>query len=295
MQKRTSFAVDIGGTKIQIAVVHEEKGILFRKEIPSLAHEGGESISQRISEVIVALKKDYPEAVGIGVGTAGQIDNQGTIQSATKVFKDWVGFPLAKKLHEASSLPVKVINDVQAMALGEMHFGFHYQNMIALAMGTGVGGAIIQNGELMRGETGAAGELGHLVLKPQGRACPCGQFGCVEAYLSGPALEREYQHLRNEKKSAQEIFASKEPFEQSLVQNYLENMIQTLTSLSNIFAPEAIVLSGGVANSLGEWIPFIQENVQSRVLKINRSVKIKQSELLADAMILGAASLFFPS
>lgn len=293
MRKTTSFAVDIGGTNIQIAVVHQDQGILFKKEIPSLAHEGGESIKNRISQEINALKKEYPEAIGVGIGTAGQINNQGQIESATKVFKDWVGYPLAQKLREACDLPVKVINDVQAMALGEMHFGFQYQNMIALAMGTGVGGAIIQNGTLIRGETGAAGELGHLILKPQGRACPCGQFGCVEAYLSGPALERAYHHIRDKEKSAKAIFESKEAFDQSLVQNYLENMIHTLSSLTNIFAPEAIVLSGGVAHSLGPWIPFIEENVRKRVLKINQSVKIKQSKLLSDAMLLGAASLFF--
>lgn len=291
MQKRISYAVDIGGTKIQIALVCEDGTILKKIEIPSLAHEGGVSITKRIAEMIA--KMHHPEAVGIGIGTAGQIDNSGKIQSATDVFKDWVGFPLADHLKKETGLNVKVINDVQAMALGEMHFGFAYKNMIALAMGTGVGGAIIQNGQLLRGETGAAGELGHLILKPQGRACPCGQFGCVEAYLSGPALEREFKHLSKKTLSAKDIFLSKDPLAQSLIQNYLENMIQTLTSLSNIFAPEAIILSGGVANSLGDWIPYLEENVRKRVLKINQNVMIKKSELLADAMLLGAASQFF--
>lgn len=289
-----AIGVDIGGTKIQVALVNQEKGIMDKIIIPTLPETGGEDISFRISKTIKEiLEKHQTQAIGIGIGTAGQISNDGIIKSATDVFSNWVNFPLKTTLESLTGLHTQVINDVQAMALGEYRYGLKYENMISLAMGTGVGGAIISEGTLIRGEKGAAGELGHLLLKPSGRRCPCGNFGCVEAYLSGPALEREYKSITNEFKSAQAIFSSTDSLAQALVNDFLQDLITTCTTLTNIFSPEAIILSGGVANSLSPYIDFIEENVQRRVLKINKDIKIKQSELLADAMILGAASLCF--
>lgn len=289
-----AIGVDIGGTKIQVALVHQEKGIIDKIIIPTLPETGGEDISFRIAKTIKEiLDKHKTQAIGIGIGTAGQISNDGIIKSATDVFSNWVNFPLKTTLESLTGLHTQVINDVQAMALGEYRYGLQYENMISVAMGTGVGGAIISEGSLIRGEKGAAGELGHLLLKPSGRRCPCGNFGCVEAYLSGPALEREYKSITNEFKSAQEIFSSTSSLAQALVNDFLQDLITTCTTLTNIFSPEAIILSGGVANSLSPYIDFIEENVQRRVLKINKDIKIKQSKLLADAMILGAASLCF--
>ena len=289
-----AIGIDIGGTKIQVALVNLNKGIIDKTVIPTHPQNGGEDISLRIALAVNELiQKCNVKPIGIGVGTAGQISNTGIIKSATDVFQDWVNFPLKERLELLTGLKTQVINDVQAMALGEYRFGLKYENMISLAMGTGVGGAIISQGKLIRGDKGAAGELGHLTLKPSGRRCPCGNFGCVEAYLSGPALEREYTSLTGEHLSAKDIFNSDYPLTQSLIHDYLQDLITTCTSLTNIFSPEAIILSGGVANSLTEHIQFIEENVQNRVLKINKEIKIKQSNLLADAMILGAASLCF--
>lgn len=289
-----AIGVDIGGTKIQIALVNEAKGILDKIVIPTLPDTGGESIAKRIADAIDQLSSRNNEIpIGIGVGTAGQISNSGIIKSATDVFVNWVNFPLKDTLQDLTNLPTAVINDVQAMALGEVQYGLKYENMISLAMGTGVGGAIVLNGQLVRGANGAAGELGHMLLKPSGRRCPCGNFGCVESYLSGPALEREFFSITNNELSAQEIFTSSDYIASALVSDFIQDLISTCVSLVNTFSPQAIVLSGGVANSLGHHIDFIEENVRARVLKINKDVAIKQSHLLADAMILGAASLCF--
>ena len=196
---KKAIAVDIGGTSIQIACVDEVEGILKNLTIPTEADKGGEDILKRIGdEIEIMIDKDI---LGIGIGTAGQIDNDGVIRSAANI-KNWTGLKVKDILEDRFKLPVRIVNDVQAMALGEMVYGYNYPDMISLALGTGVGGAIITNGQLYRGSNGSAGELGHTTLIPFGVPCGCGSVGCVERYISGPALERMYYEKTKKHKNA---------------------------------------------------------------------------------------------
>lgn len=289
---RKAIAVDIGGTGIQIAYVDENDGILKQVKIPTDADKGGKDILKRIGDEIETMVDN--DIVGIGVGTAGQIDNEGTIRSTANI-KNWTGLNIKGILEERFNLPVQVVNDVQAMALGEMTYGYSFPNMISLAIGTGVGGAIITDGKLYRGSNGSAGELGHTILVPFGSPCGCGSMGCVERYISGPAIERIYFEKTGIHKDGIDIFKEEEDASKEVIQEFLGYLNITLANIANTFAPEAIVLSGGVAQSLDRYMDEIERSAQKSSLSANQKVKILQSKLSHDAMVLGAASTIFTS
>lgn len=287
---KKAIAVDIGGTGCQIAYVDEKEGILKQVKIPTHADLGGENILSRIGDEIEKLMDK--EILGIGIGTAGQIDNEGTIRSTANI-KGWTGLNIKGILEERFNVPVQVVNDVQAMAMGEMIYGYNYPNMISLALGTGVGGAIIANGQLYRGTNGSAGELGHTVLVPFGLPCGCGSQGCVERYISGPAIESMYFEKAKIKKSGINIFKEEDQASKEVIADFLSYLNLVLSNIANTFAPDAIILSGGVAQSLEKYMPEIEANAQQSSLSANQSIKIHQSKLSHNAMILGAASLIF--
>lgn len=289
---KKAIAVDIGGTGSQIAYVDENKGILKQITIPTDANKGGKDILQRIGdEIEKMINKDV---LGIGIGTAGQIDNDGTIRSAANI-KGWTGLNIKKILEERFKLPVQVVNDVQAMALGEMVYGYSYPNMVSLALGTGVGGAIIANSHLYRGSNGSAGELGHTILVPFGHPCGCGSKGCVERYISGPAIEAMYQKKTKKIKKGIDIFKEEDEASKEVIQEFLKFLNIHLANIANTFAPDAIILSGGVAESLDKYMNQIEKDAQAASLPANQKIKIHQSKLSHDAMILGAASTIFTS
>lgn len=163
--------------------------------------------------------------------------------SATETFSDWQGLPIQTWLEKATGQCVAVVNDVQAMGLGEQFFGAGkgVNNFLCVAVGTGIGGAIIADGKLQRGHSGAAGEVGHMVLYPNGRKCPCGNQGCFEAYASGTALEELYAETFKEVKKGQEIFKEALANNENaafIINQYVENVAIGLTTLTNMFNPE---------------------------------------------------------
>ncbi|MEF3330951.1 ROK family protein [Oceanobacillus sp. M60] len=293
---RNAIGIDIGGTKIAMGLVQENGILLKKEEFTTLRKEKGEKILRMITDRIPSF---YDEnTTGIGIGSAGQIGHSGKVLSATDTFSDWQGLPIQTWLENETGYRVAVVNDVQAMGLGEQYFGAgrDVKNFLCVAIGTGIGGAIIADGQLLRGHAGAAGEVGHMVLYPNGRECPCGNKGCFEAYASGTALEAMYAENFKEVKKGQEIFAEALGDNENaafIINQYIENLAIGMTSLTNIFNPEKIILGGGVSGSLVPFITDIRKQVRNQVNKINKDVEIELSMLGGDAMIIGAASLVF--
>ncbi|MFD1427363.1 glucokinase [Kroppenstedtia sanguinis] len=289
-----AIGIDIGGTKIGIGVVREDGVFLKKEEISTNPHMNGESILSRIAERLRQFREE--EIAGIGIGTAGQISPRGVVLSSTDTFSDWKGINVKRQMEEATGCRVEVVNDVQAMGLGEQRFGAgkNVNDFICVALGTGVGGSIITNGKLVRGHLGAAGELGHMILIPEGRRCPCGNRGCLEAHVSGVAIESLYQERYSVAKKGQLIFKEaleNDPHALAVVEHYLMDLTTGLTSLVNIFNPEKVILGGGVAQSLLPYMERLTYDVRRYVAPVNDKVSIEQSRLRGDAMILGAASL----
>ena len=189
-QDRYAVGVDVGGTKIAVGVVASDGQVLY-KAIASTPRDQ-DDVVEHILAIIKDLQDRYPDVAAVGVGAAGMIDwPTGHIRWAPN--NSYSDLPLQQLLAEGSGLPAVVENDANAAAWAEaaVGAGAGLGNIIALTIGTGIGAGIILNGELQRGETGIAGEAGHIIVSPRGgELCGCGATGCLEAMASGTALGR---------------------------------------------------------------------------------------------------------
>jgi glucokinase len=190
-----TIGVDIGGTKIAAGVVDEKGQILsrIRRETPA---QDGEQVIEAIAACISELSTEHGEIVGAGIGAPGFIDAaRSTVLFAPNL--PWRREPLRAKIEQLTSLPTVVENDANAAAWGESVFGAGsaQPHTATITVGTGLGGGLVVNGELVRGAFGVAGEIGHINVVHEGRRCGCGLLGCWEQYASGRALVREAREL----------------------------------------------------------------------------------------------------
>ncbi|SMB99628.1 glucokinase [Thermanaeromonas toyohensis ToBE] len=290
------IGIDVGGSKIRGALVSRDGSLQRVIEISTEADKGGLHVVRRVLSIIKELLEQ--SVLGIGIGTAGQVGFDGSILGATNTFPGWTGIPLKKIVESETYLPVKVVNDVHAMALGELYFGEAkgVQHFLCLALGTGVGGAIVINRKLFRGSTGAAGEIGHLIIHPNGRSCPCGRKGCLEAYVSATALTKRYEEKTGIKMKASEILKNSllgKELEAEIIKDFLEDLANALASLVSIFDPQKIILGGGIAKELLPYLKKLMDMVKYQLNPTRQpTFRLSISQLGGDAMILGAASLF---
>jgi glucokinase len=187
---------DLGGTNLRAAMVDVETGeVLQQKSVPSLAREGYDAVMGRMAELIMqvmhasGLKKE--EVGGIGIGVPGVYDpEKGETLFLPNLPGTWPHVPLAATIFSLTGLPVAILNDVRSITFGEWSFGAGkgVDTVAVLAVGTGVGGGLVINGQLHLGIRGSGGELGHMVIDYNGPRCGCGNHGCLEAFASGPAI-----------------------------------------------------------------------------------------------------------
>ena len=195
---------DLGGTNIKGAIVDSEQGIVFGvKSIKTLSHEGHDAVIDRIANLALDMVRESginpAEILGIGVGLPGAINSKiGLSVFMTNLPDHWINVPVANIIQQKTGYPAFLLNDVNAITWGELRFGAgrNASSMVCMALGTGIGGGIVIDGNLVLGRTGAAGELGHMIVEPNGTRCNCGGYGCLETYASGPAIRsaarREY-------------------------------------------------------------------------------------------------------
>lgn len=198
------IAIDLGGTKIEIGLFNKAGELEWRKKIPTHTERGGSQAMDRIAEEVRAIRSERPDVApgGVGVCTPGPIDNKtGIVYNACNV--PWGEFPIAAEIERRLQLPTVVDHDAKVAALGEYYFGLKEQekNFVYIVIGTGVGGAIIHNGELFRGVTNCAGEVGFMTIDYQDTSSP-DIPGNVESYLGGPDIIAYYQ---SQKKDAGEV------------------------------------------------------------------------------------------
>lgn len=196
--------VDLGGTKIEFGLVDPQNRIVSRLRVPTEQHEGPQAVVECIAQSVAQLESVLPDGqriAALGLCSPGPLDHHtGTLMDPPNL-PGLHHAPLGQMLAERLDLPVVLEHDAKATALGVFHYGVgrghsassHRRSMVYIVVGTGVGAAIIVDGRLYRGEHNFAGEVGHITLDRNGEACHCGSRGCVETYLSGPALARRYQ------------------------------------------------------------------------------------------------------
>ncbi|WP_071392962.1 ROK family glucokinase [Bacillus tuaregi] len=268
MEEKWLVGVDLGGTTIKMAFISQAGEILHSWEIPTDRREKGKdiplSIARSIDQKLDELKKSKIQIAGIGIGAPGPVNEDGSLEVAINL--GWRNFPLQEILERETSLPVTVENDANVAALGEMWKGAGHgaKNMLCVTLGTGVGGGIIVNGEIVHGANGAGGEIGHVTSVPVGGApCNCGKNGCLETIASATGIVRlareelsssveESQLRAHEEISAKLVLdAAKEG--DSLANRVIEQVAfhlgLALANLANGLNPEKIVIGGGVSKA----------------------------------------------
>ncbi len=287
------LALDIGGTSIKIGIINKHGEILESSEVPTFAKEGGEVLINRVLDIIGR----YDNIDRIGISATGQVDPiEGKIIFATDNIPGWTGIEIKRRIEEKYKIPTAVENDVNAAALGEAYFGAAIGNesFLCLTYGTGVGGAIIEKGEIYRGNLNSAGEFGHIITHVGGRDCTCGGKGCYETYALTTSLVRQVKEkLGMEDVNGRIIFdyLNKGNHDiKNIVDKWLQEVIMGLVSLIHIFNPSLIVLGGGIMSQT-YIIDYIRENLPNYVMPNYKEVKVVQASLGNNAGILGAAHL----
>jgi glucokinase len=269
--------IDLGGTKIQTVIVDAAGDVKGESRRPTPTSGGPQDVAD---EMAAALKEAAEQAgvktaalEGIGVGSPGDADEKTGIVSGARNLPGWEGsFPLAATLKEALGAEVRIGNDVQVATEAEFHLGAgrEFQSLIGVFWGTGVGGGLVLDGKPWLGR-GAAGEIGHMVVKRGGAKCPCGRKGCMEAYAGRSAMEAEARR-QHEEGHKTDLFKLMEKHEkprltsgiweraidandhlaEDLIHRAIEALGTGVASAVNLLDPEAVIIGGGLGVRFGD-------------------------------------------
>lgn len=292
-----TLALDIGGTKTAAALVTEDGVLVDRRRSSTPAALGADAVMAEALGMAHSLMADHaPDRVG--VGSAGVIDTDtGTVHSATDALPGWTGTDLRGTFHRELGLPVSVANDVHTHALGEYWRGAarDHECVLFVAVGTGVGGALLIDGDVRSGARSAAGHVGHVpVPEADGLACPCGANGHVEAVASGPALVRANRLAGGQVTRLEEVVAAADrgdPSARAVLAAGARALGTALVGAVNVLDPDLIVVGGGVTAAGDHWWPYLRQGVADGTIPALRGLPVAASQLGADAALLGAARL----
>jgi fructokinase len=286
--------IDLGGTKIEGVVLAPGGEVLTRQRIPTEAEGGYEHIVTRVGELAAALLAEAPDCPSVGVGTPGAVSRRtGRMKNCNTVCLN--GRDLPADLADRVGREVRVENDANCFALAEATRGAATGAgvVFGVILGTGVGGGIVSAGRLLPGLQRIGGEWGHHSIDPAGPLCYCGQRGCVERYLSGPALEADYEARRGRKSSVPEIVARRRAGEEeaaAAVARFLDRFGRALANVIAILDPDVVVLGGGLSN-LDELYTEGREAVSRYVFNDELRTPIVRHALGDAAGVIGAAML----
>ena len=303
------FGVDVGGTTVKIGLFNTDGNVLEKWEIPTRTEEKGAyvlpDISEAIQKKIEEKNLDRAEIMGIGIGVPGPVDSASVCHGAVNL--GWDDVNIAKELYELTGLSAVAGNDANVAALGEMWKGGGqgYSSLVAVTLGTGVGGGIIVEGKLLAGYSGSGGEIGHMhVMDEEPEACGCGNFGCLEQYSSATGVvtlaKRALKDntlptvLKAEDLSAKAVFdAAKEGDELALkvVKEFGEVLGKGLAIIACIINPEVFVIGGGVSKAGPMLFDYIRPSFEKYVFPGSLGTKFTLATLGNDAGIFGAAKL----
>ena len=310
---KNRIGIDVGGTNVKIALVNDKGNILYSNSVPTRAEMGYEYTVNNIKQAIRDLitETGVTNIEGIGFDFPGQIDYKNGIVRLAPNIPGWVNIPIAKIIEDEFKISTRIDNDVHCAALGELKFGAGQdcENFICMTVGTGIGSGIVINGKLVRGASNAAGELGHIKLQMhEGPLCGCGDYGCLEAFASGPsivAMAEEYisggkSTKFREMASGGEITpyivaeAAKlgDPVAKRIFTKVGEYIGFGLASVVNLLNPEKIIIGGGVADAGDILIEPIKETIKKRAMVVAGSaVEIVPAKLANTAGVIGASLL----
>ncbi len=307
---RYGFGIDVGGTTVKLAYFDEWGTMLKAWEIPTVTENNGQQILPDIAAAVLAHLQqtdvERDDIIGIGVCVPGPVDSQGVVNKCVNL--GWGVFNVAAELSRLTGLPVKAGNDANVAALGEYWKGggAGCESMVMATLGTGVGGGIVLNGQLLHGAHGSGGEIGHMVLKAdETEVCGCGKRGCTEQYCSATGLARlARQKLEsNQGPSALRNVASpvaKDVFDCAkagdalaleILDTYYDYLGQFLGTLCSVLDPEVVVLGGGVSKAGQILCDGVMPYFHKYVFHAASGAQIRIAQLGNDAGAYGACKL----
>lgn len=283
--------IDIGGTKIAAIVVAEDGTILTRGSTPAPAREGGRAMTEAAAALATALLAESGTTLrAAGVGAAGVVDHEnGTIRAASEMFVDWVGFPVTEELGRILGAPVRMENDVNAFLLGEAA-GRSDADVLGVMLGTGVGGALIVDGELRHGPHGAAGEIGHTPGYSDLR-CTCGQTGHLETLASGTSIGLRYGERTGNSLDARVVASRARAGDAEALAVYADAgraLALACASAATLLDVPLAIVGGGVSRSWDLLAPAVDAALQTDAPITGIPLRIVPAERGGDAVALGA-------
>ena len=308
--------VDLGGTSVKIALAHREGSFLTEGSIPTESHRGPERTIERIGDHLQQLaEKHQVKIAGIGVGVPGLVDiHKGITRFLPNLESHWRNIPVADLLTTRMGCPVRILNDVRTATLAELKFGHGKGaqdiSMVFMALGTGIGGGVVIDGQLRLGTLGAAGEIGHQTMLPDGPQCGCGNHGCLEVLASGPSISAEGVRLMrigraptlydlvegdsdrvNTKTMAQA--AEKDPSIHEAILRAAKYVGIAVANIVMVLHPELIVLGGGVAEMGALLVDNVRSEMERRIVGVIplETIRVERSQLGDMAGVRGAVVL----
>ncbi|MEV5123229.1 ROK family transcriptional regulator [Streptomyces decoyicus] len=307
------LGVDIGATSVDVAVTNAELEVLGHLTQPMDVREGPVAVFEQVLALAAKLKASgVAEGFdGAGIGVPGPVRFPEGVPVAPPIMPGWDGFPVREALSQELGCPVMVDNDVNLMAMGEQHAGVARtsQDFLFVKIGTGIGCGIVVGGEVYRGTTGSAGDIGHIQVEPDGRACACGNHGCLEAYFGGAALARDATDAAQDGTSPElaarlatggpltaadvaVAAASGDAAALDLIRAGGTRTGQVIAGLVSFFNPGLVVIGGGVTGLGHTLLAAIRTQVYRQSLPLaTGNLPIVLGELGQAAGVTGAARL----
>jgi glucokinase len=308
------LTADVGGTKMVVALVSPEGEIIDRYRQPTMAQDGPESVIRRVHSAIDLLLNrnnilpGQLEAMSLGI--AGIIDIKNGIVDKAPNLPGWENLALKDRFYNNFDIPVYVLNEVDAAALGEHRYGAGkgHKNIALVTLGTGIGGGLVLDGKLFTGSSGSAFEIGHMVIKDDGPKCGCGKNGCLETLASGIAIGREARRRISDgersslvdmvngvieditAETVHEAANKGDSLSLSVIADASYYLGLGITNLVTLINPEMIIIGGSVARIGNLLLDPVRQTVNDKSFTLmSRDLKIVQARLGEDAGLLGAA------
>ncbi len=313
--------VDLGGTSIKVGVVPYDGGnVLGMRSMPTNSDHGAKFVVDRMVEMIrgcmqdAALEENIPEEgfIGIGLGSPGPLDRKtGTVIETPNL--GWRNFPLRDLISNSIGLEAELDNDANCATIGEwwMGAGQGVKTLIGITLGTGIGGGIVLDGRVFHGAADVAGEVGHMTIDSTGRKCKCGNYGCLEAYASGPAIAaRAIEGLetgdtsllpslvnddlsRITAETVYEAIVAGDLYAKEVMRETAKFLGAGLANLINILNPGMVVISGGVTRAGEHLFEPLRAQIRRRAFRhAEESCQIVSTTLDGKAGVIGAAYMF---
>lgn len=292
------IGIDLGGTELRAAALDEQATILRHAQMPTAAEAGPAAVLDQMAQLVAEVSSGLVPAA-IGIGSPGPLDiASGTVLHAP-MLRGWRDVPLARLVAERCGLPTRLENDANAAALAEWRLGAGrgLMHMVYVTVSTGIGGGIITDGRLLHGHRSLAGEIGHMMVTDQAVPCACGGLGCWEALASGRALARRAQEagMQAEGPVTARLVAERAGRDDRMALRLMAEEARYLglgfTNLLHLYAPQMIVMGGGLSACLPLMEAEITRIVAAHAMPAYRGIPIRAAALGPRAGVIGAALL----